>query len=245
MKTRSLIVRSMESIQTTGHSIRTLSVGFGLLLLTLALAVPGWSVPLYVQPWDNTGNVAASQNDTAFYGNFATTYDNFHLGGTAPPAGQPGALLANWVITGPGNENFIGPVNGTLMFSYDLALGSSYTVSNGTQYWLSLVPDLAYPPQWGWASGTGGEGIAYQDFQSVRGQLSNDMAFTLLGNGNSFDEVQFIGGYFNPSDLGQITSWSVSLWADAPAQTPEPGSLVLMGSGVLSLAGLLRRRLLP
>ena len=77
-------------------------------------------------------------------------------------------------------------------------------------YWASVVPDLGFPPQWGWASGTGGDGISYQDFFGTRTQLGSDMAFAI----------------------------------DGTQVTPEPGTLIMLGTGILGIAGTLRRKLM-
>ncbi|MEO8811408.1 MAG: PEPxxWA-CTERM sorting domain-containing protein [Caulobacteraceae bacterium] len=175
----------------------------------IALAASGASASIvYTQPFDGTGNLLASQNDTGGgNGHFATVYDNFTLGAAAtinkidwtggyfnPPtpgpitaftltvyadaAGQPGAALYTDTISGNANEApFACP------FACATYSGSAnFAAAAGTQYWLSIVPDLAFPPQWGWATGTGGDGVAFQDFFGARTQLPNDLAFTLEGS---------------------------------------------------------------
>ena len=57
--------------------------------------------------------------------------------------------------TGTANETFIANVNGFPFYLYWLDL-PDIVVQPGT-YWVSVVPDLAFPPQWGWTSGTGEE----------------------------------------------------------------------------------------
>ena len=51
----------------------------------------------------------------------------------------------------------------------------------GPRYWMSIVPDMGFPPQWGWAAGTGGNGTSYQLFFGDRGPADGDRAFTLSG----------------------------------------------------------------
>jgi len=165
---------------------------------------------LYTQP-TNLNGAFASQNDTNGFGNFATVYDNFTLGTTNtittatwvgsyfnPPAqgtitgwtlqfwadnaGQPGGSLFSLHVAGNASETFLGTDNfGDPTYTYSMALGAGFTATAGTQYWMSVVPDVGFPPQWGWEAGTGGDGIAVQDFFGGRSFLATDMAFSLFG----------------------------------------------------------------
>src|SRR5207249_4290911 len=134
---------------------------------------------IYIQPTNSpSGNVYASQNDTSGgNGHFATMYDNFALGVNSlvtdvewtggffngghgaisaftigfwsNNVNQPGAALLTQTISGNANETFLdseffGPV-----YTYSLNLTSPFLASAGTQYWLSIVPDMGVPPQWG------------------------------------------------------------------------------------------------
>jgi hypothetical protein len=203
-------------------------------LFTLVLSVSAFAdTTLYSQPYDNNSYLNASQNDVGGLGNFASTYDNWNInpGGAytvnevqftggyfngnpgsitgwtvnvyLDNAGQPGSLQHTAHISGNGNETLLG---GNI-YTYDLS-GLGFSEFSGVEYWLSVVPDLSFPPQWGWATGTGGDGIAYQDYFNNRSQLGADQAFTLIGT-----------------------------------QVPEPGTLVMLGTGVLGLAGAIRRKL--
>jgi hypothetical protein len=159
--------------------------------------------------FDGTGNAYATQNDTNSFGNFASVYDDFKLGSSAKitsvdftgeyfnpsqpgditkftlnifadNAGQPGGLVYTTSVGANAGETFLGDYGGNPTFTYSMA--TSFNAVAGHQYWVSVVPDLGFPPQWGWASGTGGDGQAYQDFFGSRGQIANDLAFTLHGN---------------------------------------------------------------
>jgi hypothetical protein len=208
--------------------------------------LPGWAAApcdgvqnlIYCQGFDGTGNAYSSQNDTNGFGLFAQVYDNFSVNSNVidsvhwvgayfnPPnqgpitgwtvdlyadaGGQPGALLLTHSEAGTAGETFLGNFGGFPTYEY-WVMGLTWNVTPGTQYWLSVYPDLGFPPQWGWSSGTGGDGISYQDFFGARSQLAADMAFALDGQGG-----------------GEI---------------PEPGTLIMLGTGVLGLAGVIRRKL--
>ncbi len=168
---------------------------------------------VYSQPWDGSGNLFASQNDTSSggFGPFATAYDNFTLAATSTVtqaawvggyfntasqapisgftltfwsdnAGQPGSPLKTESIAGTANETFMADTGGSAVYSYSATLPTPFKATADTHYWLSVVPDLSYPPQWGWATGTGGDGVSYNDFFGSRTQAPGDLAFTLKGS---------------------------------------------------------------
>ena len=80
-------------------------------------------------------------------------------------------------MAGNGGESCAG---GGAICTYNLAF--NFTAAGATQYWMSIVPDIGFPPQWGWARGTGGDGASFQDFFGTRSPQAFDMAFTLTGN---------------------------------------------------------------
>ena len=212
----------------------SLRLAVAVLAIGLALSAPQRANVLFSQPWDGTGSLYASQNDTngGGFGNFATVYDNFTLGASAtitsvdwvggyyngsPSAisgftlsiwgdsgGQPGALLATTSAGGNAGETL---VSGNI-YSYSLGI-AGFAATGGSQYWLSIVPDIGFPPQWGWATSIAGDLVGYQDFFGTRSQVPTDFAFTLNGTA---------------------------------AVVPEPSTLAIAALGALGFVVTLRRR---
>jgi PEP-CTERM motif len=223
-----------------GRFNRFLFATMAVTLLLLCGAPAFADVIVYNQPPTLDGNLYASQNDPTL-GNFAALYDNFTIVPTIPyyltdvhwyggyfnP--QQHGVITGWTISiysdplGPigtlpiwtqhfantAFESFYGVFNGTTYYAYhEDDIMNGLKLMPGTMYWLSLVPDSTFPPQWGWRTGLLGDGVSYQDFFGVRTQLGVDFGYDISG---------------------------------VPA--PEPGSLILVGTGILGLAGALRRKL--
>jgi hypothetical protein len=123
--------------------------------------------------------VPAAPNSTGFGVNFYA--DN---------GGVPGSLLANYSFSPSGaHETFVGNqfapnLNLTLaIFTYDVDLPSTFLATAGTSYWLSVYafspPPSASEAQWGWAGGTGGNGLAWQNGPAGNGPVNFDRAFSL------------------------------------------------------------------
>lgn len=101
-------------------------------------------------------------------------------------SGQPGSEVFTDTIAGTANETFIGNNNlgGGISdpdYSYSTPLDTTFVATGGVTYWMSIVASLAYPPEWGWDFGSGGDGISYQFFEGPTTQHTNDQAFGLSG----------------------------------------------------------------
>jgi hypothetical protein len=199
---------------------------------------------LLTHTFDQSSNLYASQNDTNGFGLFAQMYDNFTLSNATtisevqwtggyfnPPnqgpitgwtigiyddnAGQPGSLVYTFQVAGTGGETFLDTFGGFPIYTYDVA-GLNFAASGNTQYWLDLYPDLAFPPQWGWSS------------------ASNQFGPCDGCDGLSYQD--FLGA------RGPIAA-DMAFTLVGSSSVPEPGTLIMLGTGVMGLAGALRRKL--
>jgi hypothetical protein len=101
-------------------------------------------------------------------------------------------LLQSYFIPGNAGETFVGTetgqgFGGNIVYDYWVDLPQAFDVKANTMYWMSIVPDLEFQldpnnvtvGQWGWHSGTGGDGYSVQDFLGDRFFDNPDMAFAL------------------------------------------------------------------
>ena len=127
------------------------------------------------------------------------------------PATSPEQSWRSTPVPGGFGETFIGTdIFGDPLFFYDGLLGTPFAATAGTQYWVSIVPDVGFPPQWGRGTSSDADLSGWQCFFGTCGAVPTDLTFALYGTA---------------------------------AATPEPGTLVLMGTGLLGLAGIIRRKL--
>lgn len=177
----------------------------------LAWAGAADAAVLYSQAWDGTSSMWGSQNDTNGLGPIFTAYDDFTIpaGGAAinqidvtggfysPPTpapisqfsltlyadagGVPGGAIASGIFAD--SHTAAGTVDGFQLFNYAFSF-LPYGLAGGT-YWVSVVPDLGFPPQWGWATSASGNGNAYQQSQGANGYSPGvNLAFDVQGTLN-------------------------------------------------------------
>src|SRR5208283_5915120 len=130
---------------------------------------------------------AANINQVAWVGSYVTgpgsptggitgfTVDFWSNSGNAPSS-----LLATYIVAGNAGENFLQNDNfGNPTYRYVLSLSSNFAAAAGTVYWLSIVPDLAFPPQWLWETSSQGDMNSYQCYFGTCGNNPGDLAFEL------------------------------------------------------------------
>ena len=230
------------------------SISWFITLLLVLAASPAWA-----QSWSYDNGPINGTTDawTINYGYI--TADSFVAGGTGVTSfsfgvwefsgdtmtsvqwaitsfqlGVPPNALGNSITYGSGTAsgaNLTDTFISSNQYGYDMdeitVSGLNVPTTSGTTYWLNLqnaaVPS-GDPVFWDENSGAGcqGAGCPSQAVQNAVGSIPSE-AFTVSGNCNGF-----AGG---------------SGCTTGPSETPEPNSILLFGSGILGLAGVLRRKL--
>ena len=131
---------------------------------------------------------------------------SFDIAFWADAAGQPGSsLLSQNVAYGSVTATLVGITPTNLnVFNYQVTLPTPFLAQPGTTYWMSIFSNSSsFNPLWGWRSGSGGDGLTFQQNFSTGGTtlLPPDRAFSLVGE-----------------------------------PVPEPGTMVLLASGLVLLA---------
>lgn len=124
-------------------------------------------------------------------------YPSIAAGSQPDITAQP---LAQYAVGGNAGETLAGTFSGTPMYDYAFVLPTTFNAVAGTKCWIqieasqSTTPFYGWPPDWGLALGTGGDGHYF--YEVIGGTLgggnlytsgTGDTAFTLLGpaTGNS------------------------------------------------------------
>ncbi len=222
----------------THTRIATLSL---LTILCLALAVvPATAGILYdngpikgnVNSWDITQGSGNAVSDSFFLTGAMSDLESVHFGVWTQVEARPSTV--DWEIGSTPFAADKGFGTATLSWNYlgynerccDITEASftlpSINLGPG-QYWLTLSNAVACGP-----FGCSG---------AVGWDENNGVGCGGTGSGANCPST----AYFDNTTLGSIPSESLTIDGTA---TPEPSSLMLFGSGVLGLAGVLRRRLM-
>lgn len=113
------------------------------------------------------------------------------------PEVEAPAILTETVI-GNAGETDLGitdvapPYGGNEMYSYGMNLATPFAATGGTRYWLSIVADTAYPPEWGWETAglngynTGPDGPYYDQSVSLSYRQEGSPALVRNISGGDF-----------------------------------------------------------
>jgi len=150
----------------------------------------------------------------------ATPVNGFTIDIRTNNNGAPGFLVYEQTVSGLANE-VLNDVVLDVFDQYTYSASIAFNATAGTEYWLSIVANTQQRGDWAWQVSVAGDSSAYISgfIGNQQPQIPYDMAFTLFDNAA------------DPTPPVQPT-----------AATPEPGSLMLAGTGLLSLAGTLRRK---
>lgn len=116
---------------------------------------------------------------------------------------------------------------------HDGVSGLNITLNPG-QYWFSVVPQAPYTVGRSFNSNSDG-------LNAVGNQTLNQQYFDSVYFHANFDDPSGYGGGVYPAFSSGV--YGLQLAAES-SQAPEPSSLMMLASGVVSVAGLLRRKLL-
>ncbi len=119
--------------------------------------------------------------------NFTITFYESIAGGSQPHLTNPQLpeiYLAHYNVGGIAGETAAGTFGGIAMYDYSYTLSSPFLAAAGTKYWIRIEGVQAGYPDWGLASGSGGDG---QHFQFSTGAArfyfgQHDCAFSLLAS---------------------------------------------------------------
>ena len=108
--------------------------------------------------------------------------------GLLQPDLQPGGRLARYTINNNASETAVGNIGGIHFYDYKFTLPTPFQAAANTAYWVQieaaqgLAPGTYWPPDWGYANATGGNGSHFRKINdgAQYQYITGDCAFTLL-----------------------------------------------------------------
>jgi PEP-CTERM motif-containing protein len=141
----------------------------------------------------------------------------------------------SWSYSGPG-VTASGTLDATLVSTGVYLITSMTGVRNGQPITL-----FAYPP-----STFGGNNNLYYTLNGPSGPYVDVFGVTYEAGGITYNLYQWLGVYYEWGNNSQVIIVNFTSPQNDPgtSQTPEPSTLLLFGSGMIGLGGLLRRKFL-
>lgn len=114
-----------------------------------------------------------------------------------------GGPLVEYTTGNNAGETYVGTYGGSKMYDYHFSLPSPFQATAGVKYWMQIEAWQTYVPEWGLATGTGGNG---SHFRWLRGAhvyqfAPSDMAFALYVSG---DPTFMITAIASPPNAGTV-----------------------------------------
>ena len=130
-------------------------------------------------------------------------------------------------------------------FSFDL--GTQFSTVTSVSFFSTFSGDLWDPNEAYFISGVGGQinlSPFSSQFASMSLNLANISTVDQIKSGSGVFQFFSYDGFGSPNATMTLADLTLTVSGETAPQVPEPGSLILMGSGLLGLAGLIRRRLI-
>jgi hypothetical protein len=169
---------------------------------------------------------------------FNFTYNDGSVTGSGTLTSSPGNYQGSqiWLLTGGSGTFYDGVNSGSITLQQNPLYPSSSTVPE-----LNPSNDIIYDDQLSLFNGPNQyltvDGL-YFIFSGLFGSI--DLNLYQLGGGPGYDG--WFEGNGNGDTAGTFTITSYDISPDEYPPTPEPGSFLLLGTGLFALAGLLLRR---